>query len=358
MLEQLVLVACLSGCAPAPQHPTLSAVVGDQLVDAIQRHDIATLVAMLRAPVPFGGLWFADPACRAQFPTETNIRPDQVRAFATCLAGLPLVRSPRTHVLDDVTVLQYEPGFEVEVEFVEGFGRAWIGWIGYASQRAPRDALPTVTGAVLDRLRVDARPLVIDPATAAALDAGRHHVPKQYAWLKVCLDATGVVTGVHAREATSPLAADTFVAEARTWRFRAFEVGGQAIPMCGMKRLAYPESDAPELLPIATLPGASDEPRITLVELTLVEGTHLISPDAEDKTRIAKAGSPRIYAAIDVCFNATGTVTSVELLSRSGLPHYDAKLLAAARLWRFEPVVEGGRPIASCSIAKFVYSQR
>ncbi len=232
LLAWICLAACGGSPKPLePEQPLLKAVIGDALVKAIGTHDVATIASVLEAPLAFGGLWFTDAECARQFPTQTKIAADRISAFAACLATLPLQISPRGHTMPDIVVLEYEPGFEVELQYATQGEHAWVTWIGYAGRRDPKDALPTITGAALDHLRIGPAPLQLDATTQAALtaDAREFELPFEYAWLKVCIDATGAVTGVHSREITSGAAEEAFSAAARTWSFHPFEVGRQPI---------------------------------------------------------------------------------------------------------------------------------
>jgi len=357
----LLLVACGGGGGgqARPTLPRLNAFIGQALVDAIGRHDEPAIAAAFQAPVAFGGLWFTDPDCTREFPTQTRVQADRLPAFAHCLATLPLQPSARRHQLGDIEVLEYAPCIEVELQFVARGDHAWITWIGYAGRRDPKDALPTITGTALAALRTGPATVVLDDATRATLEAGAKasDLPAQYAWLKICLDATGALTGVHPREITSPLAEKAFTDVARTWQFRPFAITGQAIPVCAMQRVAYPDTTAPEVLPIELAPEDGDVARIAPAGVKRLSGTKFVSPDDRDKTILAHASVSRIVTAFKVCFDGAGVVQGVTILRRSGLPNYDAKIERMLRTWTYRPILRDGKAVDVCTAVTFIYSQ-
>src|SRR5688572_3335400 len=101
----LMVVACGPGLRttrPLPPRDALGQAVAD--VGAMKR--------LLRGSVVNGGLWFDDPACKAQFPAG-DVPNSKLGEFARCLVGLKLSFSPREDQLGDVVVMNYAPGFEV-----------------------------------------------------------------------------------------------------------------------------------------------------------------------------------------------------------------------------------------------------
>src|SRR5215218_3370656 len=82
----LPLALAASACAAQPR-------IEDQLMAA--RGKPQALAKLLRAPVAYGGLLFFDPECTRQFPQPMLVREDKLAAFASCLATLPFVESPR-----------------------------------------------------------------------------------------------------------------------------------------------------------------------------------------------------------------------------------------------------------------------
>ncbi len=359
ILSCAVLVAC-GGSTREPALPRLSTFVGEALVVAIAHHDLPAITASFQVPVSFGGLWFTDPECARQFPTQTKIQADRLPAFAQCIATLPLQSTGRRHQLGDIEVLEYPPGIEVEIQFVARGEHAWITWIGYAGRRDPKDALPTITGTALDGIRTGPATVAMDDTTRQMLDAGAKDLglDAQYAWLKICLDTTGAVTGVHAREITSPLAERVFVDAARAWQFKPFQIGDQVLPVCAMERVSASQISDKEILPIELAPDEGDVPRIAPAGVKRISGEKMITPSDHDKTRIQLSGVERIVAAFKVCIDGNGAVQRVVTLRPSGLDSYDQKIEAGIRTWKYKPVLRDGKPIEACTAVTFIYSQR
>src|SRR5689334_16240419 len=197
----LLFAACGAG-----QHTTPGAPPTDDFasafVHASQTDDVATIRHMLGPSVMVAGLWFPDPTCTRELAGPGEVGGGRLDELARCLAGLKLQRSPHQEQLVDVVALTYEPGFEIEARFLDMKDGPWLAWIGYEARRDRADALPTVSPEALEALRVagTAAPEV------AGLDADIAAMPfhHAYAWLKVCIDTQGNVTGAHVREATSP----------------------------------------------------------------------------------------------------------------------------------------------------------
>jgi hypothetical protein len=224
--------------------------------------DVGAMKKLLRGSVVNGGLWFDDPACKAQFPVG-DVPNGKLGEFARCLVSLQLQPSLRKAQLGDVVVMNYAPGFEVEVRVVPDIDGARLQWIGFSAKRAT-DTLPTISGDALEARRLSGhRDGPLDATTAAPIDAelalaADGKKPKDFAftWVKVCLDATGALTSVDSYLTTSSGTEAAFLAAARTWTFRPFVVRDQSIPVCAMVRMTHPSNAAPlpETIPMPPPP--------------------------------------------------------------------------------------------------------
>ncbi|MBA3455842.1 MAG: hypothetical protein H0T42_22285, partial [Deltaproteobacteria bacterium] len=109
-------------------------VAEDALIQAVGTKNVAAVQGLLRAPLDYRGLLFADPDCAQQFAGAAQLGADKLPAFAKCLTEIPLFRSNRKHVLYGVSIFQYEPGIELEVQF-RMTGRPQVQRIGFSSRR-------------------------------------------------------------------------------------------------------------------------------------------------------------------------------------------------------------------------------
>lgn len=358
-----IVVSVLIGCGPGlrdtePQYrsPKLHD-SAEKLTRASSAHDVAAVRALLRDVVTIGGLWFPDTRCMIEFAAPAEVRGPKLDELARCLATLELKRSELEDALPDVVVLTYGGGIELEARFVEHESGPWLAWIGYSARRDLQDALPTISAATLEALRIDGDPQapLAGPGTFSELEM-KHGA---YAWLKVCIDASGAVTGAHVREATSPRTARTFAAATQTWKFRPYMLGSQPAPVCAMVRMAYAMKEGDrEKLPLPLPDGPDTLLRVPhLVLGDRVTGTTMVAPDDIDKLALAKAGRPRLISAFYYCIDETGRVAKVVMLRSSGLPGYDRKIVAAIKRWVYRPFLDEGRPIGVCSSVHFIYSQ-
>lgn len=358
LLVAVVLVACgpgLKGAGHAQyRNPKLDDFAGE-LSQASRQHDVAAIRTMLGDGVTFGGMWFEDVSCMTVFVAPGQITGVHLDAFARCLSNLDLAPSSRTDTLPDVAILTYGPGLELEARFVETSNGPRLAWIGYVARRDFQDALPTVSAAALEALRIDGDPQAPLAGPGAFDELAIMKIA--YAWLKVCIDVNGAVTSANVREASSPKAARTFAAAAQTWKFRPFALRGQPTPICSMVQMRYPSGPMPEVLPLP-LPSTAVTNLPSEALGDHVVGDRMVTPDDMDKTRIANARVSRILAALQYCIDESGRVDRVALLRSSGLRGYDAKLVKAVSGWAFKPYLDDGKPVAVCSSVRFIYSQR
>ena len=327
----------------------------DALIQAVGNKNVPAVQALLRAPLDYRGLLFIDPECAEQFPAAAQLGVDKLPAFARCLADIPLFRSNRKHVLYGVSLFQYEPGIELEVQF-RMFGRAQVQRIGYASRRGAA----TITHAALEAGRIEGDPTAtLTPEVAAPLTASikASGADFAYAWLELCVGDTGSVSAVYPREASSPRAHDAFAALVKTWKFKPFVLVDQARPVCAQVRLIHP-ADATVTAEVVPVPYPLDNVvRVPNNALKRTAGSDLVPPDDDDKVELQNAGGGAVVGAFTFCVDPAGRVTNVKSLERTGLVKYDRKLEAALSGWAYRPFVIDGKPAEVCSSVVFVYQQ-
>jgi hypothetical protein len=362
-MKWLVIVA-LCGCwpglkrtEPTYRNPNVDE-FAEQLAQASKARDVARVRGMLGKSVTVGGLWFSDLTCMRQFSFPGEVTGPKLDELARCLAALELKKSARGDKLPDVVVLTYGNGIELEARFVETSVGPWLAWIGYSARRDLQDALPTIGGDTLEALRLEGDPQapLAGPGTFNDLEAKFG----AYAWLKVCIDATGAVTGAHVREASSPRAARAFSAATQTWKFKPYTLGSQPAPVCSMVAMTYPVKKLKrEMLPLPA--PSSDVKAINVPSPALgerVSGSSFVAPDDEDKYRVLQAGVMKLVSAFHFCIDERGSVSRIVMLRTSGLPKYDQKIMTTIGSWRYKPFLDEGQPVPVCSSVHFIYSYR
>jgi hypothetical protein len=355
--------ALLGACAFAATPPRDPAQV---LAEATE--DPAALAQLVRSGVTNGGLWFSDAACNAQFGLPGVVADDHLGAFARCLAGLHLQRSPREDQLGDVVVMTYAPGFEVEARVVNELSGPRLTWIGYESLRADGDHLPTISSRAIEALRVAGdRNGPLDADVAATLETHTTEAQAQaHTWIKFCIDEHGAVSAAYPHETTSSNATKAFVAAVRRWSFRPLVIDGTATAACSMARLGYPASAAPavETIPMPPPPSKGVDAPImlpagsTLLMDKRIKGDPQIGPD--DQTRIAmdNARLHVVTGSFRLCLDETGHVESIMPIRSTGFADYDRELRGAMQQWLYSPFLVDGQPVPVCTEITFVYNQR
>ena len=97
----------------------------------------------------------------------------------------------------------------------------------------------------------------------------------------------------------------------------------------------------------------------TVFLVNRISGDVRIQPGYLSKFYIVADGAKRLGANFKVCVNSSGTIDSVTLIGNgTGYGAYDAKLIAATRMWRFRPFLVNGTAAPTCSLVRFVYIQR
>jgi hypothetical protein len=335
----VVAAACGPGI-PLPRNGSLSpdtAEYAEDLAHASQSGDVAAIRRLLGPHTINGGLWFADPTCMVEFAAPGEVAGGRLDELARCLATLHLSIAPRKEILDDVVVMSYAPGFEIEARILDDANGPWVSWIGSESKLDASDMLPTVAHTTLEALRVAGDP----HPSLADLPRG------QGAWLKVCVDATGAVTGAHVRAATSLVAARRLSDAVKEWRFKPFAPRGQPLPVCTVVLLVNGMAKSLELAPPAIAPPGG-EPII----LSRFYRSKKVALDPVPYGLRRQLADQRIYhlaAMVMVCVDTSGKTYGVRMIRPSGLPIYDQHIIARYSQAHLEPYRDGGAPVAACA---------
>lgn len=373
----------------------LATAAATKLGTAIRARDVAQISSVLGARFTNNGMWFPDAACAKRFAPSGEVKGGDVAVFARCLAGLSLQVSTRKAAQRDEAVLTADPGVEIELAFQ---GEA-LRWIGLPTQGGADRALPMLTAQALEALRVRGA-TVVDTKVARALDLERANqgAAMATAWLKVCLDPEGEITKLVALQASSPAAAEAFLAAAADWKFKPFVVRGQGVAACSASLLVYPASKAPlveqypsSIAPAGTItrtyeyeeddfeliggviggvsglgapppppppppPDAVRNVSPTLVEKLRVAGNKVIVPDAPTVASMQRGTQRKIVASAKMCLDDKGNVYAVSTLASSGYPAYDRKIVSEMQQWVFNAYRQNGRAIAVCTAVTFIYA--
>jgi hypothetical protein len=312
---------------------------------------------MLGPSATLGGLWFPDPVCHREFLAPGEVGGGRLDEIARCLATLKLTVATRMDALEDVAILTYPPGIEIEARFIDLVDGPWLSWIGFEARRSLGDALPTITPETLESLRVAGTREPAVPDLEGEITRGRRHYSKT--WVKLCINADGEVTGVHPREASSARATRVFTAAIADWKFKPFAPDGHSMPVCSLVLLASPLALAlqNERIPYP-LSESSDVGLIVPSEdLHRTEGTKRVVPDNDDKYALQKAHVRRVIGTFQFCIDEHGATHDVHILRPTGLAHYDQSIMSAISAWRYEPYLDEGTPTPVCTLVNFVYTQ-
>ncbi len=83
--------------------------------------------------------------------------------------------------------------------------------------------------------------------------------------------------------------------------------------------------------------------------------TQIEAPDVV-KTQMLRDGNDRTVGTLKICIATDGGISSVSVASSTKYSEYDAKLVAAARRWRYRAYLFDGSPMPACSAVTFVYT--
>jgi hypothetical protein len=327
----VVAAVALAACGPIVHRPSTQ----EEAVRALAG-DEAQIRSMMRRSIGFGGAHFADPACAQQFPAPRTIPQRELDAFAHCVAGLHLQSERRTSALPDFLLLTYAPGIELEVRTVDdppGRQLVWLGYLGSAGERA---SLPTITPDALAAVRV-------------AGDAHPHLGDDEGAWLKICVDRDGGVTGAHVVAASSKDVGATLANLIAEWKFHPIEIDGVPSPVCSWLLLTGGGDDGSgDPVPIAPLLPGAVGPRPERVS-----GEVQILPTDKQRLLINRAHLGTLVTTVRYCVDADGSVNAIAVYESSGLQLYDSIITSHIRDWKFKPP-DG----EVCQSASLIYIQR
>ncbi len=328
------------------------------LVDATKSGDARAIEALFDDPLVFGGMWFEDTTCRRQLAAAGTVVAAGLPALARCLATIQLERSTRTSPVPDIAVLTYGPGIEIEVRFRRARG-VKIQWIGYVSRRHARDALPTVTQGSLEALRAEPLATSVTEPIKQQLDVelARLAPTKVLAWLKVCLDSRGAVTGVYPRMTTSAPVQAAFETAARTWKFQPVMLGGQPSPVCSLMHVDYPAGSTDSVLfPVPVPDEYADAvvvPRSVLGRP--IGGLRGIRPDGRVRDRLNQLPNSPVVGIYLVCVEGTGKTVMAWIARSIGVAEFDQALRAMLLGWRYKPFASPGQPTISCGYVRYQF---
>ena len=239
MQKKLLLVLGLLACGEtqkpdAKRLPTLDEAVEKSLVDAIAKHDVAAVTGFLKAPLAYGGLWFADPDCAQQFPaTLATIEAERIFAFATCLTTLPLAMT----VHGQKALLTYEPGIEVDLKYTFDGQHAFIVGIGHVSDQGESEARIVPTAA---KLIEGAKYVVPDDEDKVTLQKSTLREKKVVGSFKVCFDKQGAVQRVVVLKNTGLSGYDRKITKTLSAnRYQPVAVGTQILDVCTALTFIY-----------------------------------------------------------------------------------------------------------------------
>lgn len=360
-MKLVLLAALVAACGPglAPQDPRgPTDDFAAQFVHAANTGDAAAVRRMLGPSVELGGLWFPDPVCAREFVGTGSVGGGRLDELARCLATLKLEIAKRSDPLLDAAILTYAPGIEVEAVFVERSEGPWLSWIGYEARRNMADALPTISAETLESLRIAGQR---EPAvTGLDEEIARSQMHYSKAWVKLCIDAQGNVTGTHVREASSNRASRTFTAAIADWKFKPFAPDGRPLPVCSLVLLAKPLDLAlqHESIPYPLQESSNVGLIVPIQALHRVKGETRITPDDPTKTAMQNAHISRVIGSYQLCLDTTGHPQNIRVLKPTGIPSYDQRILAGMQSWVYEPYLDEGTAIPVCSAVNFIYSQR
>lgn len=341
MKSALLLVCALCACGATPGKSrfelTFSADEGaTQLARASQTGDVETIRRLLGPKVVLGGLWFPDADCTREFAAPGEIGGGRLDELARCLTTVKLQITSHHVMFEDVVVLSYAPGIEVEARLIDTDHGRWLSWIGYADVLEASDRLPTLTQEAFDELR--------DGSDAAPTGPPPGH---DSAWLRVCIDATGHVTNAHVRSASSMESGRMFAAVARSWHFHPFTPAGQPLPACSLVSLPTGAPKSPGRPP--TLATPNGEPMLDGgLRRARSGGLPILSPAL--KRELRDRNIDKLVTAIRFCVNEQGNVYGVRIIRSTGVPSVDQAWIQSMQAARYEPFRDGARPIAACTV--------
>ncbi len=324
--------AACGGRGPQPTRPPSVSRLGDFLATV---GDAKAIEAQLEDPIVLGGLWFPTQECRGKFQQPGPVGGDEISQLARCLATLPLKDGARDSASLGVRLVELEPGIELEITFERDRDED-IRSIGFVSRVLDADNAPTITQRAFESRLAQRALTAMGPALV---------------WAKVCIDHEGVVASVRPDLVTDPAVAATVIEQVKQWRVEPFLLAGVPTYVCSMLRLTTEQVRGNEFVPRVALPGQGDA--ITVDEPALgarIAGDAKVVPSAEDAATLEKAGRPELVGVARFCVGADGKIGDAWLAASSGLPSWDAQMLAAVKQWQYPP-----RAAPACAFVEVIY---
>lgn len=104
-----------------------------------------------------------------------------------------------------------------------------------------------------------------------------------------------------------------------------------------------------------------EAPKVSLLPPTLFQGLRIsgetqVHPSDVTKSQMIHDGTSRTLGILKLCIAVDGAISSVSVASSTKYPAYDARLVEAARGWRYRPYMVNERPVPACSTVTFVYT--
>lgn len=135
---------------------------------------------------------------------------------------------------------------------------------------------------------------------------------------------------------------------------------GELDPVCGNAKVEDGEQCDDGNLRAGDGCSAKCKKEAALVPPTVLAGlrhgdTQVYPPDTV-KTLMMREGKDRVTGTIKVCIAADGGISSVSLVGSTKYPEYDARLVSAARGWRYDPYRVNDTPMPVCSTVTFIYN--
>ena len=141
--------------------------------------------------------------------------------------------------------------------------------------------------------------------------------------------------------------------------------GGAADPVCGNSTKEAGETcdDGNTTAGDGCSAACKVEVRTLMIPPTVLQGlrtsgeTQVHAPDPV-KTMMLRDGRERSVGTLKVCIATDGGISAVSVVGSTKYEAYDAKLVAAARAWRYKPYTVNGTPMPVCGVVTFVYTIR
>lgn len=335
-----------------------------ELVRAMKRHDAKVIAARLATPLEYKGVWFGDAQCTKRFARAGVLQTKDRELFARCFAKLVPQLSTRMSANRESTVITVEPGVELELTFNAEGNIRWINPAGGSDAKGT----PMLTAQAFEALRSKGTTLLDDKVRELEPELTKANPTS--AWIRTCVDETGVSTRETAWSST-PLTGELFLRATSDWAFRAYTPPKQKLPVrvCSLSLLTYPASRAPsiETLPRTNTahveydfeddldflgPKLAPLPTIATLQPHELAALALAPLDPKPATAVQLTHTPRDrLSSINVCLGTTGMVRNVVTMDQQ-----PGDRMRAGKIWRwkFKPYVVNGVATEACALLQFI----